>query len=161
MVSLLHSNGQLRTQKDGDTMKGFKNLPYNRRRLLMMKTYGWGVFRGSATNVRFVSDSWVSCQVKFSSGIRTDKQTYLTRGNASETFSITMWRNNPASLQYCGYYSSPPAKNPREIAVISPTTPIAGYVLNSEEPNPCETHKLGRPSDSCRALRKWLQATRQ
>ena len=90
MESLLHSNGQLRTQKDGDTMKGFKNLPCKRRRLLMMKTYGWGVFRGSATNVRFFSDSRVSCQVKLSPGIRTDKQTYPTRSNTSETFSITV-----------------------------------------------------------------------
>jgi len=38
MISaLLHSNGQLRTERDGDTEKGCKkNLLYSRRRLMMM-----------------------------------------------------------------------------------------------------------------------------
>ena len=38
MMALLHSNGQLRTERDGDTEKGCQNLLYSRR-LLMMTTY--------------------------------------------------------------------------------------------------------------------------
>ena len=36
-VALLHSNGQLMTERDGDTEKGCQNLLYNRRLLVMMK----------------------------------------------------------------------------------------------------------------------------
>jgi len=36
MVAMLHSNGQLRTEKDGDTEKGCQNLLYSIRLLMMM-----------------------------------------------------------------------------------------------------------------------------
>ena len=36
MVALLHSNWQLRTERDGDTEKGCQNLLYSRRLLMMM-----------------------------------------------------------------------------------------------------------------------------
>jgi len=36
MMAMLHSNGQLRTERDGDTEKGCQNLLYSRRLLMMM-----------------------------------------------------------------------------------------------------------------------------
>ena len=40
MMALLHSNGPQKTEKDGDTQKGYQNLLYSRR--LLMTAY---VFR--------------------------------------------------------------------------------------------------------------------
>jgi len=37
MVALLHSNRQLRTERDGDTEKDVKNLLYSRRLLMIIK----------------------------------------------------------------------------------------------------------------------------
>jgi len=36
MMAMLHANGQLRTEKDGDTEKNVKNLLYSRRLLIMV-----------------------------------------------------------------------------------------------------------------------------
>jgi len=48
MVAMLHCNGQLRTDRDGDTEKRCQNLLYSRRLLMMMK-----VLQGSvATHLR-------------------------------------------------------------------------------------------------------------
>ena len=36
VMAMLHSNGQLRTENDGDTGKDVKNLHYSRRQLTMI-----------------------------------------------------------------------------------------------------------------------------
>jgi len=46
-ATLLHSNGQLRTKRDGDTEKGCQNLLYSRLLMMMITDQGvhaqkWG-----------------------------------------------------------------------------------------------------------------------